>query len=596
MVHLAEGDKTPIPARNMALDLLGSMGAAISNLISHVRKTANSLENDDAELGRYLSRLAETSLEKKFRPADLVSWACGPFRTSLEFLEERCSVDPQLSSAIGLFTAEWGLKICTTFDLIDDDEDKSAETEREYGRLAYRVRMMIGDRRWLSGEYSFNAVSAAHARFAYSLTLLHSQFCESFGRVLTILLGSMASEQATIRSKSLKSVTTVLETDPSILDREPAVMQLLLRCSNDPSVLVRDSALALIGKCVGLRPALEEEIIPSILQRVNDSGVGVRKRAVRIIKEIYLRNVNPDVRSSIADALLHRVTDQDEGVQELARQAIEEVWMSPFYQRTASNDTSTQFKLDIADHVALMIRTIQRGGTVSNVLDKVLQNILSGDAKFAAANFNVCKVFVSTMFENIIDDSAKNGNDAPSARDALQVLTIFAKSNANLFTPEQIQLLQPYIANVSGSDDLGIYRSVVIIFRHVLPHLSKAHNNFLASVRKELMPNITRMGKAILDDLVACLWIISDVLDDFQHLTRLVISSLRGIQKMKGVNLNEAKKIEEVRKLNKLLLITGMCGKHCDLDRQSDSFRSSFPDWKENSVSALMVSYNFLKL
>ena len=589
MVHLAEGEKTPAPAKNMALDLLGSMGAAISELISHVRKTAGSLENGDSDLGRHLSRVAEASLEKKASPVDLVSWSAGPFRASLGFLDERCSLDPQLSSAVGLFMAEWASKICATHHLTSGDEDYSAQTESEYGRLAYRLRMMIGDKRWLSTEYSFDSVSAAHARLAYSSTLLHSQFCESFGRVLTILLGSMASEQATVRSKSLKSVTTVLETDPTILDREPAVMHLLLRCSNDPSVLVRDSALGLIGKCMSLRPALEDDMIPSILQRVNDSGVGVRKRAMKLSKDIYLRNTNPDVRSSIADALLHRVTDQDDGVQELARQTIEEVWMSPFYQPTSSNVGSAQFKLAMADHVTLMVKTVQRGGSVSTVLDKVLQNMLSDDAKFAAANFRVCKGLVATMFETIIDNSTNDGNNAPSARDALQVLTIFAKSNAKLFTPEQVQLLQPYVANVAGNDDLAIYRSVVIIFRHVLPHLSKAHNHFLASVRKELMPTISRMGKAILDDLVACLWIISDVLDDFQHLTRLVISSLSGIQKMKNVNLSDPSRAELVRKLNKLLLITGMCGKHCDLDRQSESFRSSFPNWEGNSVSALMV-------
>ena len=589
MVQLAEGDKTPAPAKNMALDLLGSMGAAISDSISHVRKTASSLETDEVELGRYLSRQAQVSLDKKGRPADLVSWAYGPFRTSLEFLDERCSTDPQLSSAVGLLTAEWASKICVTYDLLKDDDDEAEETEQEYGRLAYRLRMMIADKRWLSSEYSLNAVSAAQARLAYSLTLLQSQFCESFPRLLTILLGSMTSEQATVRSKSLKSVTIVLETDPTIIDREPTVLQMLLRCSNDPSLLVRDSALALLGKCMSLRPSLEHDMIPGILQRVSDSGVGIRKRALKLSKDIYLRNTDPDVRSSIADSLLHRVTDQDEGVQELAQQIIEEVWMSPFYRHTSSTDGSAQFKLAMACHVSLMVKTVQRRGSVSTVLDKVLQSILSESAKFAAANFKVCEALVATMFETIIDNPADDGNNAPSARDALQVLTIFARADAKLFTPEQVQLLQPYVANVAASDDLAIYRSVVVIFRHVLPNLSKSHSNFLAAIRKELMPTISRMGKAIMDDLVACLWIISEVLDDFQHLTRLVISSLTGIQKMKSSDLNAPNKVEYVRKLNKLLLIAGMCGKHCDLDRQSEAFRSSFPNWKDKSVSALMT-------
>ena len=296
----------------------------------------------------------------------------------------------------------------------------------------------------------FDSVSPAHARLAYSLTLLHSQFCESFGRVLTILLGSMSSEQATVRSKSLKSVTTVLETDPTILDREPAVMHLLLRCSNDPSILVRDSALGLIGKCMSLRPALEDDMIPSILQRVNDSGVGVRKRAMKLSKDIYLRNSNPDIRSSIADSLLHRVTDQDESVQELARQTIEEMWMSPFYQPTSSNDPSAQFKLAMADHVALMVKTVQRGGSVSTVLDRVLQTMLSEDAKFAAANFKVCKALVATMFETIIETTPQMMEEmrrrpvmhCRCSRSSLSPTQSFSHLNkSNYYSPISLMLL-----------------------------------------------------------------------------------------------------------------------------------------------------------
>lgn len=589
MVTLAEGDKTPAPARNMALDLLGLMGAAISELNSHVRKTCTSLENGDSDLGGYLSRLAEASLEKRASPTDLVSWSCGPFRACLEFLDARSSEDPQLSSAIGLFMAEWASTVCTSFDHTSDDDDDHDQTDREYGRLAFRLRMMISDRGWLSREYSFDSVSLPHARLAYSVTLLNSQFCMAFSRVLAILLGSMTSEQATVRSKSLKSVNQVLDTDPTILDREPAVQYLILKCANDSSVQVRDSALGLIGKCINIRPALEDEMVAHILQRVNDTGIGVRKRAMKLSKDIYLRNSNPEVRSSIADALLHRVTDLDEGVQELARQTIEEVWMSPFYQSTTTDNTTAQFKLAMEEHVALMVKTVQRGGGVATVMDKVLQSMLSNDSKLSVANFRVCKALVATMFDTIIDNPAGEGNEAPSARDALQILTIFAKSNAKLFTAEQIQLLQPYISNVGGGDDMLIYRSVVIIFRHVLPHLSKIHNSFLGAIRKELIPGIAKMSRIILDDLVACIWIISTSLNDFQNITRVVMSSLGNISKMKNLDLNDPSKEELVRKLTRLLLITGMFGKHCDLDPQCEQFRQIFPSWKETSVSKLMA-------
>lgn len=314
----------------------------------------------------------------------------------------------------------------------------------------------------------------------------------------------------------------------------------------------------------------------------------MRKRALKLSKEIYLKTSNKEIRSSIADSLLHRVADLDEGVQELARQSIEEVWMSPFYEPTSTENTSPQFKLAMAEHVALMIKTVQRGNGVAAVLDKVLQNMLSKDSKSAAANFRVCKALVATMFDTIIDNPTSEDGSASSARDAMQVLMIFAKSDAKLFTPEQTQLLQPYVANVGNGDDLAIYRAVVVIFRHVLPQLSKVHNGFLASVRKELIPAVSRMGKTILDDVVACLWIISGALDDFQHLTRLVLSTLTGIDKMKNTNLNGPSKGDLIRKLTKLLLISGMCGKHCDLDPQCEVFRKEFRSWKGNSIAKLM--------
>ncbi|PQE20555.1 AT hook domain-containing protein [Rutstroemia sp. NJR-2017a BBW] len=362
MVQLAEGDKTAAPAKNMALDLLGSMGAAISELNSHVRKTAAAIEYRDDPMGQALSRMTDEALENRGSVHELVSWK-GPFYMSLDYMENRCQSEPQLASGLAFLIAEWAAK-------------------------------------------------------------------------------------ATVRTKSLRSVNQVLETDPSILDREPAVKQMILRCSNDSSPQVRDSALGLIGKCIGLRPAFEVEMTPSILQRVTDSGASVRKRALKLLKDIYLNNSNKEVRSAIADAMLHRVTDLDDGVQELARSTIEEVWMLPFYKAATAEENTVQAKLAISDHVALIIKTAQRQNGVSGVLDKVIQNMLSKKSKYPDANFKVCKALVAAMFETIIDNSSSEDSDAPKAKDALDVLTIFAKSDPNLFTADQIQLLQPYVSNI----------------------------------------------------------------------------------------------------------------------------------------------------
>ncbi|EPE35752.1 ARM repeat-containing protein [Glarea lozoyensis ATCC 20868] len=588
MVALAQGDKTPAPAKNMALEVLGKMGAGISELTSQVRKDALSIESTDS-IAVDLVKFAEDSLKKSVASSELVSWSHGPYRVSLEFLNDRLSTDPQLQSAIGFFITAWAEKTTKTYEDIKDDEDDTPHIKKAYGRLAYRLRMMIADKQWLSTEYSFDSINPALARLAYSITLLNSDFYDGFPRILTILLAAMASDGATVRSKSLKSIMQVLDTDPTIFDRYPAVKERIIGCSRDSSSLVRDSALTLIGKCISSRPAAEGELIPSVLARVDDPVPNIRKRAMKLSKEIYLRNSDQELRSAIADSLLHRVADADENVQELARQTIEEVWMSPFYQAISKNDLSTQFKLSMADQVALMVKTVQRRGTIGTVLDKVLHTMLAKDLKGTTLKFLVCKSMVATMFETIIDNTAEEGSEAPSARDALQVLMIFAKANAKLFTPEQVQLLQPFAANVGTSDDLAVFRAVVVIFRHVLPHLSKVHNSFLAAVRKDLIVTITRVNQAILDDVIACLWIISSVLEDISNLTMIVLSTLQNIDKIRKLDLNDAKQTDAVRKLSRLLVICGICGKHCDFDTKADLFRSKFPAWKGDSVSKLMA-------
>ncbi|KAK4236927.1 protein rad9 [Achaetomium macrosporum] len=580
MVSLVENDKSGVPAKNMALELLGTVGAAISKLRGHVRKTASALDSRDAdELGLFLSDLAASALELSSRPEHMVAWT-GPYRATVEFLESRFSEDPHLASAISFIVSDWGTRVCACYDSYEDD---LLERDQELGRLAYRLREMIRDRRWLSNEYSFKRVSPSQAKLSYSITLLRSQLCEAFSAILNILLTSMASDQPTVRSKSLKSINQVLETDPSILDGDSVVVQLILRCSNDSSTQVRDSALGLIGKCIGMRPALEEKMTETVIDRFSDAGPGVRKRAMKLAKDIYLRNNNRTLRSAIANGLLHRVQDPEGSVRDLARQVIEEIWFIPFH----SGENSTASQLSLSEHVSLMVQTVKRGN-VANVLDKVLQTLLAPESKSAQASMEVCTKLVASMFD-LVDSADSSDPSAPSGRDVLQVLMIFAKAEASLFTFEQLRLLKPHITSISSSEDLAVSRAVVVIYRRVLPQLSSAHAQFLADVRKELMPAVSKVTRALLDDIMACLWIISTLLESSEHLARLVLSSLTAIQKLRTMSQKEPLDQLKIRQFDRYSLIVGMAGKHCNLDSHLEMFKKSFSKWNGDTASKLMV-------
>ncbi|KAI0863707.1 sister chromatid cohesion C-terminus-domain-containing protein [Xylaria cubensis] len=580
MFKHVDGEKNAAPARNMALELLGVMAASISRLRSHVRKTASSFEGSDSdELGRWLADLSLTILEGGLPPEKILKWD-GPYRIVVEFLQDRLNDDGHLYSAISYLVTDWGSQISPAYE--SALEEDSAERRSEFGRTAYRLRNMIEDSKWLSREWRFKSVAPNHAKLSHAILLLRSSFCAAFRSILNLLMGSMTTDQATVRSRSLKSVNQVLETDPTILDGDDAFIDLILQCSSDSSPQVRDSALGLIGKCISMRPRLEERMTPTVIQRFIDSGVGVRKRAMKLAKDIYLGNENKAVRSTIANGLLHRMQDPDEGVRELARQMIEEIWISPFYK----DDDSVSFKQSLTDHVALMVQTAKQGNTAL-ILDKVFQTILAPESKMCEANTRVCTKLVANMFD-LVDNPESNDPSVPSGKDALQVLMIFAKADPKLFTFEQIRLLKPHVASVSTSEDLVVSRAVVVIYRRVLPQVSSVHSQFLSEIRQDLMPATAKITRTLLDDVTACIWIISGLLNNTEPVARLISSSLFGIQKIRGV-LAKGLDQKMTRQFDRYSLIVGMGGKHCQFDSHNELFKSRFPNWKGDSVSKLMT-------
>ncbi|SPN98572.1 related to sister chromatid cohesion protein [Cephalotrichum gorgonifer] len=578
MVQLSEGERTAAPAKNMALDVLGTMGAAISRLRSHVRKTASNFEvSDSDDLGRFLSDLALASLEQRAHVEQVVSWS-GPFRVTLEHLVEKCSDDPHLKSSVSFLICEWANKTFVGYESLETDDE---ERDRELGRLGYRLRMMVEDHRWMSNEYAFKAASANHAKLAYTIILIQSQLFESFSVILNIVLGAMASDQATVRSKSLKSVNQVLETDPAILDGDSIVVQLILQCASDSSPQVRDSALGLIGKCISMRPQLEERLTPRVIDRFMDAGIGPRKRAMKLARDIYLRNKDRATRVDIASGLLLRVQDPDEGVRDLARQMIEEIWFAPFY----NSDNTSSFQAALTDHVGLMVQ-VGKSGHAAPVFDKVLQAILSPQNKLAEGPHSVCKKLVATMFE-LMDTLDSDDPTVPSGRDSLQVLMTFAKADPKLFTFEQIRLLKPHLSSFSTMEDLHVFRAAVVIYRRVLPLLSAVHTQFFTEVRTQLLATIGKINKVLLDDVMACAWILCGLLDSFTPLARLALSSLVAVQRIRQAPLNE----KNLTLFQRYAVIIGMVGKHCDLDSHIEIFKEKFPTWKGKTVTTLMVDF-----
>jgi cohesin loading factor subunit SCC2 len=414
-------------------------------------------------------------------------------------------------------------------------------------------------------------------------------FSKAFDAIFKVLLNSITSDQAKVRSRSLKSVITMLEKDPSLLDRDSSVMRVVLRCATDASPMVRDSALSLIAKCIGLKPALEEEGCRAILACAADATAGVRKRCITLLKDIYFNTMRKDLKLAILDSLLQRTSDFEEAVAVQARQTIEEIWFTPFVAYIDNLHDAPKSKVALAEQTSLIISLVQRSETAADGLSSFVKKVVSGDPRATSKSFKVCKAMVANMFERLIDDPGSSEKQDHQA--LLQTITIFAKSSAKLFNPEQLQALHPYIGHLVTADDLFIFRSVVVIYRCVLPYISSAHNTFLKDVQNDLFKSVAKLARSELNEVMACLWTINGVLQNTDRLVKLTISVLKGISQAKGVDLTDSSKADLLNRARSYIRIAGCVGRHCDLEKFEPHFKKAFPTWKGSTVASLLVDF-----
>jgi cohesin loading factor subunit SCC2 len=412
-------------------------------------------------------------------------------------------------------------------------------------------------------------------------------FCKAFDTILKVLLNSITSDQAKVRSRSLKSVITMLEKDPSLLDRDSSVMRVILRCASDASPMVRDSAVSLIAKCIGLKPSLEEEGCRAILACASDPTAGVRKRCISLVKDIYSKSTRKDVKLAILDSLLQRTSDHEDIVAVQARQTLEDTWFQPFHATIDSLHDAPKARVGLAEQVSLIVNLLQRSETVEDSLGNFLKKIIPDVSKSPTPNFKVCKAMVSNMFERVVDDSEPS--EKLNRQALMQTITIFAKANARLFSPEQLEALHPYIGHLVTADDLFIFRSVVVIYRCVLPHISSAHNTLLKEVQNDLFKSVAKLARSELNEVMACLWTINGVLQNPDRLVKLTISVLKGISQAQGVNLSDSSKSDLLGRARSYIRIAGCVGRHCDLEKFESHFKKAFPTWKGGSVAGLLV-------
>ena len=141
MIDISERRESTSTAKTMALELLGLMGSAISEVVANTRHSARALENHDSELSGHLRQLLDDYMEAKLENSELLGWK-GPFHAVVAYLQSDDSGDKQIVSARGYYLTQWA-KAASSGHLAANSSTK---------KLATRLRKMLSLARWDSSE------------------------------------------------------------------------------------------------------------------------------------------------------------------------------------------------------------------------------------------------------------------------------------------------------------------------------------------------------------------------------------------------------------------------------------------------------------
>lgn len=428
-------------------------------------------------------------------------------------------------------------------------------------------------------DSKFQSVSDDQSKLAAGVITLQSQVCRYLSQIVNQMqIYARDKSSSKLRTRGTAGLQQLLDKDSRVISDEHVIN--MIPSLRDSSPMVREATLSLLSNCLAKEPSLERHVLPQILEMTTDPSNGPKKKAIKLLKEIYLRSTSKQVRLKIAAPLLLPSQDDENAISELGRNVLEEIWLTSANANVKSDDS--QHRLNRAQRAAFMVdllESVEKSTIHLEAFEKFFVHCLSPEAKGPAANLKICGQLVADLVDEVIDPG--NGTDTKSQARVMNTLSVFAKIRPTLFTVDHLRHLKLYIKTIVNNDDVALVRPTVVIFRHVLPTLPPLQHAFAEEIRASLMRNVPKLAKCAsmawptsretLLDVIHCLWAISEMPGmDADKIFATVCSVICNLRPLLASTKEQA--AENNDRILSYLILLGAFGQVCSLDRQAESF------------------------
>lgn len=404
---------------------------------------------------------------------------------------------------------------------------------------------------------------------SYTSLLLTQELPILYDNFLKMLLKFLDNPKIKTKTRAIKILTTLTDKDPLLL-LSPYVQESISNRLTDSSPLVRDAVIELIGKYLSSRPDVIENFYQQICECMNDTSVQVRKRVIKICRDMYSSLKSRLVKVSIVLKLLRRFEDEDNVVQALSKSVLLDLLTIGRNPEEVEAHENTSLK----ENTQVMMEIISSCDKSMAPLELfILEN---------------SKQFLYTL-KHILEESLEVVHNGCEVERPLKLISTFVKCDGSLISQDQLVSLQPFLL-----DDRGMISFYCLeILHYSLPCIKSLRPDYLNFVQEFLLKRLTKLNVKELNIAMPCVWRLSEMNSNTVKLTNATISCMRYIKPY--IDAKKFQKEQEAKpdpKLQKLLHLLGCFGKYCKFEKHRDLFVKSFMGFKnKESVVSVMIKF-----
>ncbi|CAG9759520.1 unnamed protein product [Ceutorhynchus assimilis] len=436
-------------------------------------------------------------------------------------------------------------------------------------------------------------------------------FSQSFDQYLKAILIVLKETSIAIRTKAMKCLTMIVEADPSVLarnDMQMGVNQSIL----DQSTSVREAAVDLIGKFILRRPELIDKYYEILSPRILDTGVSVRKRVIKILKDICIECPDFPKIPEICVKMIRRINDE-EGIKKLVMEVFQNMWFTPTNNANAllrkvihiTDVVASSSDLEWFEQLLLSLYKPKEDKDDSTKINTEPSKVL----------LTACKQIVDCLIENILrleeQDTSRSG---PTERllACVSTLLCFAKIRAQLLI-KHASTLQPYLGLKCIKDGDNVTKIISCVARMlelVVPLMEHPSDSFLAQLEEDTIKLIFQHNRPIVSSCLSCL---GSIINKVTHNFKLIQDCFKKFNTIIGdfklnletYNVEYTNHLKYRFQLRRALYVVGLLIRHFDFtraevlgdlptDTKDQAFRNMLyflkvedPDFQDNALKAI---------